>query len=268
MQILQDENLREKPIGSALNYTWAALSANWKNSAVIAGLLLLLSLFQAIPMVGMIAAIAQGIVSSALAYWVVEKLTSSTNLKSFKEGVESAGPKEMLFRFIAPASGFYLGIVITTIIFMAATALIFWLIGGSAMFGIFSEQMSGDQMTIAQTTIFETIIPVTIFILVTATFFGYIWPLVYGYALLQRSFSDALNALFMLFSTRFWRAAFTMQYFKVVSLWMLILFGAMLLAGICTAFFILIPVAVLILLWLTYFSAIVAAETYNFSDDI
>ncbi len=273
MHILPDENLKKRPIGTALDYTWAALSADWKKSAIVAGAILLLFLFQIVPLVGMVAGILQSIIFYALAYSVVDNLTKSTNIESFKERIGNSTTKEMLFKFIAPASGFYLGFIIVSIIFIAATALLFWLTGGGAIITMLNQQMSGSDMTPQQATVFYTQIlgmstPTLLFFIVATTFFGYIWPLVYGYALLQRSFSDALNALFMLFSTRFWRAAFTMQYFKVVSLWMLILFGAMLLAGICAAFFILIPVAVLILLWLTYFSAIVAAETYNFSDDI
>ncbi|MCF6200852.1 MAG: hypothetical protein L3J42_01795 [Hydrogenimonas sp.] len=273
MHIFKDESFRNRPIGTALDYTWAALSANWKNSAIVAAILLLLMLFQIIPILGIVAGVLQSIIFYALAYWAVENIIKSSNIENFKEQIQNANVKDMLFSFLAPASGFYLGFIIISVIFIAATALIFWLTGGGAIFSMMQEQMGNSSMAPEQAMIFYTQIlgmgtPAILFFIIAITFFGYIWPLVYGYALMQRSFSDALNALFMLFSTRFWRAAFTMKYLKIVSLWMLILFGAMIVAGICASLFILIPVAVLILLWLTYFSAIVSAEVYNLYDDI
>ncbi len=273
MHILTDENLRSRPIPSALDYTWAALSGNWKNSAIVASVLLVLTILQALPLVGVIAAVLSSVILYSVAYWIVGEMMESGSAAQFKERIGAGGAKEMLLSYISPAFGFYLGFILVSILVIAATSLIFWLTGGEAVFGMVQEQMGRPDATPQQTMelyakIVATSTPTLIFFLIISSFFGYLWPLIYGYALLQRSFSDALNAVFMLFSPRFWSASFTGKYLKTVSLWMLLAIGATILIAVCAALVLLIPVAILLMIWLAYFTAIVAVESYNFSEDI
>ncbi|WP_457594178.1 hypothetical protein [Hydrogenimonas sp.] len=273
MHILQDENLRSRPIASALDYTWAALSGNWKNSAIIASVLLVLTIAQVIPFIGVVAAVLSSVILYSVVYWIVDALMKSGSAAGLKEKVETVSAKEMLFSFLAPASGFYLGFILVSLLVIAATALIFWLTGGGTVFGMIQEQMAQPNATPQRSMEFyaqivATSTPTLIFFFIVSSFFGYLWPLIYGYALLQRNFSDAMNAVFMLFSPRFWSASFTWKYLKTVSLWMLLAIGASILIAICGALVLLIPVAVLLMIWLAYFTAIVSVETYNFCDDI
>ncbi|WP_457598294.1 hypothetical protein [Hydrogenimonas sp.] len=273
MHILPDENLKNAPIGSAIAYTWTALSANWKNSAIFAALLLVLSLLQIFPFIGILFAVFQSLLLYALAYWIVDTIAQSDGIESFKKRIEAARPKETLFTFLAPASGFYTGFILLSILILFATAIIFWITGGGAVWGMIETQMAQPDLSPEEAMAFYVQVlgisaPALIFFLIVSSFFGYLWPLVYGYALLQRTFFDALNAIFMLFSTRFWRASFTLVYFKTVSLWMVVVFGVMVLASLCGATILLLPVAIFLILWLAYFSAIVAVAAYNLSDDI
>ena len=153
------------------------------------------------------------------------------------------------------------------------SALIFWLSGGSEVSALVEQLQTMQNQAPEQSyeiymQIAELSIPTLLFFLITSLFFSYLWPLVYGYALLQRSFVDAFNAVFMFLSTAFWRAAFTGGYFKTVSLWMLVSLGVGLLMGLCLMTFELLPVAILLILWLVYFTAIISVSTYNASDDI
>ncbi len=273
MHILPDENLRSRPIASALDYTWAALSGNWKSSAIIASVILVLTILQAVPAIGLLAAMISSLLLYSAAFRIVDAVMQSDSVSALKERMQTLGAKEILFTYLSPAAGLYLGFILISLIVIVATSLIFWLSGGEAVLGMIEEQMgrpdaSAQQSMQIYAQIVATSTPTLLFFLIVASFFGYLWPLIYGYALMQRGFLDALNAVFTIFYPRFWSATFNSKYLKTVSMWMLLAFGASILTAICAATLLLIPVAILLMVWLAYFTAIVAAETYNFSDDI
>ena len=273
MQILQDKSFRIRPVGTALTWTWAALSASWKNTSIVAALLLILALLQFVPFIGWLVSFFQGILLYAIAYWVVDRLKGSAAVENFKTAVSQSDPKEVLFEFFSPAAGYYTGFMLFSIIMITLSALIFWLSGGSEVSALVEQLQTMQNQAPEQSyeiyvQMAELSIPTLLFFLITSLFFSYLWPLVYGYALLQHTFVDAFNAAFMFFSTPFWRAAFTGGYFKTVSLWMLVSLGVGLLMGLCLMTFVLLPVAILLILWLVYFTAIVSVSTYNASDDI
>lgn len=273
MRTLQDETFVTSPVKAAMDYTWNALSANWKNTIVVALALVLLSLLSIIPFLGFIASIVQAIVLYALGYWIVDRIKESRDIETFKARAATENFKAMMVEFFSPAAGFYVGFMVFSIIMMIVTAAIFWITGGFEMAGMVMEQQHIQNATPEETyalyaQFLGTSTPTLLFILITSLFFSYLWPLVYGYALFQRTFSDAFNAVFMFFSKRFWQAAFTGTYFKIVTLWMLILFGVGIVMGISIGIVILLPLGILILLWMVYFTAVVSAETYNISENI
>jgi len=274
MRILKDERLVTAPVGAALDYSWAAMSGNWKNTAIAAAALLVLSLLTMLPLIGFVASVVQGILFYALAYWIVDRIKESDDLSSFKTRLSRESAKAMLFDFMGPATGYYLGFVVVSLLMTLVTVLILWLTGGFAAIGVAMQQMqsvpnpSAEQIGAFYAQILGASAPALAFVLISSLFFGYVWPLVYGYALLQKSFGDSFQAVFMLFSPRFWRASFTGAYLRLVTLWMLIVFGVFFLMGIAFATLFLIPLAILILMWLIYFTAAVSVEAYNFSDDI
>jgi hypothetical protein len=274
MRIFSDETLVTSPINTAMGYTWIAISANWKNTIIVALVLILLSILSLVPILGFVASAVQGIVLYALGYWIVDRIKECSHTEMFKERVASDTFKAMISSLFPPAAGYYVGFMIFSIIMMIITVGIFWITGGFEMVTIASEQQqhmqnaSPEEVYAFYAQIVGSSSPALVFVLITSLFFSYLWPLVYGYALFQRTFSDAFNAVFMFFSTRFWRAAFTGAYFRLVTLWMLILFGVGLLMGICIGIVILLPLGILLLLWMVYFTSVVAAESYNLTDDI
>jgi hypothetical protein len=274
MRVLKDENLLTSPINTAFGYAWAALSGSWKNSVLVALALLVLSLLSMLPLVGIVASVVQGILFYALAYWLVDRLRESDSVETFRQEMAGEDAKRILTAYFGPAAGFYTGFMVFSIIMIIITAAILWMTGGFAAMGVAMEQVQGhpdanpEQMAAVYAQVMGAGAPALVFMFITSLFFSYVWPLVYGYGLLQKSFGDAFNAVFMLFSPRFWRAAFTGRYFVLVSLWMLILLGAGFLLGITFATFILIPVGILLMMWMVYFSATVGVAAYNMSDDI
>ncbi len=273
MKILKDPALSGNPIRTAIAYTWAALSGSWKNTSIVAAILLLLILLEFIPLIGWIASIFQSIVVYALAYYVADRAKGAPALENFKRAMAQSDAKEMLFGFLSPAAGYYTGFIVFSLILALVSALIFWLTGGTEAFTLIEEHANMANATPEQTYQFYIQVlglssPTLVFILITSLFFSYLWPLVYGYALCQRTFGDAFNAVFMFFSPTFWKAAFSVDYFVTVSLWMLVVLGMGILMGFALATFILIPVAVLLILWLTYFTAIVSIETYDMQENI
>ncbi len=272
MKIYPDESLLKHPVNSTMAYSWAAVSGNWKNSAVVALALLVLSLLQIVPFVGLLFGIVQSVILYSMGYWVADRLKRYNDVDSFRNGMRNESERSIMFEFLAPATGFYVGFVLFSIVMALITLAIFWLSGGFEAVVQLRQPIGVDttpeQMYAFYAQIFTSSSPAILFVLITSLFFGYVWPMVYGYALQQRSFTDALNAVFMIFSTAFWRASFTASYFKLVSIWMLVLFGATLLMGFALATFVLIPLFILILIWTLYFTSIVSAAAYNMSDDI
>ncbi len=272
MKIYQDENLLKHPINSAMAYSWAAINGNWKNSVVIALALLVLSLLQIIPFLGLIFGVVQSVILYSMGYWVADRLKWGSDVESFRSRMRDESERSIIFEFLTPAAGFYVGFMLFSIVMALITLAIFWLSGGFEMVVQLQQPLgvnvTPEQMYAFYAQIFAFSSPAILFILITSLFFGYVWPLVYGYALQQRSFTDAINAVFMLFSTTFWKASFTASYFKLVSIWMIVLFGAAILMSFTLAAFVLFPLFILILMWTVYFTSIVSAEAYNMSDDI
>jgi len=271
MQLLSDPRFREAPISTAMAYSQAAITGNWKNTFLFAFAIVLLGAAQMVPLIGMIASLAQTLLLYALAYWLVDRIKENRDLGLFFDRMRQENPAEALFGFLSPAGGFYVGFLLFSLVMTLITVGLFWLSGGFTMMATITPP-AGDVTAEAAAAFYGQILststPALLFILITSLFFGYLWPLVYGYALFQRTFSDAFNAVLMFFSTRFWSAAFTGTYFKLSSLWMLILFGAFLLMGVTFATLLLIPLGVLLLLWIIYFTAAVSATAYHLSDNI
>ncbi len=272
MKIFTDENLINHPINSAMAYSWAALSGNWKNTAIVALALIILSVLQLIPILGILFGVLQSIVLYSMGYWIADRVRSSSDVESFKSLMPNENERSVTFEFLAPATGFYTGFLLFSIVMMFITAAIFWLTGGFEMVAHIQQpvgpNVTPEQMSAFYAQIFASGSPAVLFILITSLFFSYVWPVVYGYALQQYSFGDAFNAVFMLFSTNFWKAAFTASYLKLVSIWMIVLFGAAILMGFTLVTFVLFPLFILILMWMVYFTSIVSAAAYNMSDDI
>ncbi len=272
MKIFSDETLLQSPIKSSMNYAWTAMRNNWIGTLWAALIFVVIMVASAIPLIGLIASVAQGILFYSLGYWIVDRIKSSDSIAGFAEKIQTDSVGAMLTEKLAPATGFYVGFMIFSLLMSFMTLAILWATGGFSAITLTMQQstaqMTPEQMQLFYAQILSASTPALAFMLISALFFGYIWPLVYGYALLQKSFGDAFNAVFMLFSPRFWRAAFTGRYFVTVTLWTLVVLGVGLATGICMAVIFLIPLGILLLMWLIYFSATLSAATYNFSEGI
>jgi len=182
-----------------MSYTWIAISGRWKNTVIVALALILLSILSIVPVLGFIASVVQAIVLYALGYWVVDRIKESGSMDAFKEGVATEKIKTMMFAFFSPAAGYYVGFMIFSIIMMIVTVGIFWITGGFEMVAAMQHQQPGPDSSPEELYAFYVQImgvstPTILFLLITSLFFSYLWPLVYGYALFQRTFSDAFNA--------------------------------------------------------------------------
>ncbi|WP_353661188.1 hypothetical protein [Hydrogenimonas sp. SS33] len=271
MKLLTDPDFRTAPLATAMAYSQAAITANWKNTLIVALVLVVLSLLEFIPIVAIVFSLLQTIILYALGYWFVDRAKRSDTLSAFRESVKNDTPTGMMWEFAAPATGFYVGFFIFSLIMILITIGLFWLSGGFAMMATIqppAANASPEQVYAFYGQILGTSTPAVLFVLITSLFFSYLWPLVYGYALFQRSFGDAFNAVFMFFSTRFWRAAFTWKYLKLATLWMLAVFAVGILMGITFATIFLIPLGILLLMWLIYFTAGASAAAYNQTDAV
>lgn len=273
MRIFSDDTLITRPITAGRAYAWAALSANWTTTLLIALSLAILSVLSAIPLLGLFASVVQGIFLYAPAYRIVALMRQNGTPETFKNAMAAENVQSVLTKHFGPSAGYYLGFMVMTLAVFVITGLIFWLGGGSETLMVSVTHMQGDTPTPEQIDALYGQAAgggsaAFLFLILVSLFFSYVWPLVYGYALTQERFGEAFKASFMLLSPRFWRASFNGAYFRHVSLWMLIMLAAAIVLGICMATVILIPVGLLLLLWMIYFTAIAAAEAYNFFEDL
>jgi len=191
MKIYRDENLSTHPISSAMAYSWAAMSGNWKNSVVIALALLVLSLLQIVPFVGFIFGVVQSVMLYSMGYWVADRLKRSSDVESFRGVVKEESERSIIMEFLAPAAGFYVGFMLFSIVMGLITLAILWLSGGFGMAIQMQNSIGVDatpeQLYSLYAQVLASSMPAILFILITSLFFGYVWPMVYGYALQQRS---------------------------------------------------------------------------------
>jgi len=270
MRIFSDETLITQPITAARAYAWAALSANWTTTALIALALAILSVLSVLPLIGFFASIIQGILLYAPAYRLVALMRQSGSAEDFKARMASEKAPVMLTDRFATAAGYYTGFMVMTLVVFLIAGAIFWLGGGTESLMVSATQLeqsaspSPEQIEALYGLVAGAGSAAFAFLIIVSLLLGYVWPLSYGYALSKEGFGEAFGAAFTLLSPAFWRASFNGAYFRHVSLWMLIMLGAAIALGVCMATVILIPAGVLLLLWMIYFTAIACAQAYNF----
>jgi hypothetical protein len=273
MRLFADPLFDERPLEAARRYAWLALRGDWKNTAIVMGTLLVLALLQAIPLLGMLASLAQGMIVYGLGWWIVDLLRRTDNETAFARALPMETPTRRMGGYLSPAAGYYTGVFVLSLIMFTLAGMIFALTGGGEFTATIEQwQQSGThtqaEAATAAMQLGSEAGPTVAFVLLTTLFFSYVWPLSYGYALSQTTFGGAFKAAFAIFSPRFWRASFNGRYFKTVSVWMLIVFAAAIGVAFCMATLLLAPVGIGLLLWLVLYTAIVAAALYHAAPEI
>jgi hypothetical protein len=273
VRLFADPLFDDRPLEAARRYAWLALRGDWKSTAIILATLLVLTLLQAVPLLGMLASLAQGLIVYGLGWWIVDLLRRTDSESAFAQALPAEAPTRRMGGYLAPAAGYYTGVFVLSLIIFTLAGAIFALTGGSEFAATAEQWQQNGVHTQAEAAAAAIQLggeagPTIAFMLLATLLLSYVWPLSYGYALSQTDFGGAFKAAFAIFSPRFWRASFTGRYFKTVSIWMLIVFGAAIGVAFCMATLLLAPVGIGLLLWLVLYTAIVAAALYHAAPEI
>jgi hypothetical protein len=271
MILNEDINVVERPVSMSFKYTWAFFSANWKNSAIVAALLFVLFMLQAVPLplIRVFASIAQGLILTSILFYLAHLFYASNSLEEFSKHASSILAKELLFEKIKLSVSLYLGVILSLLLLITISGVII------AIDTPRLEQMDTVLQEITTPNLgleqqqrlvieFSSLLFGGAFLIVILlwTIWSYVWILTIGYAL---SKNDAKEVFFV---PTFWLHTLSWHYFKIIGILIPVLFFAIVLLGVCIATLILKPFGILILVWMYYYITINQAISYNLTKEI
>lgn len=275
MILNEDINVVERPVSMSFKYTWAFFSANWKNSAIVAALLFVLFILQTVPLIGIFASIAQGLILSSILFYLAHLFYASNSLEEFSKHASSILAKELLFEKIKLSVSLYLGVILSLLLLIAISGAIIAIdTPRLEQMDTVLQEITTPNLGIEQqqrlAVEFGSLLFGGAFLIVILlwTIWSYVWILTIGYALSKNDAKEVFFAVFKVFVPTFWLHTLSWHYFKIIGILIPVLFFAIMLLGICIATLILTPFGILILLWMYYYITMNQAISYNLTKEI
>jgi hypothetical protein len=232
---------------SALYLAWVFFKSNLVLSFATLGILFVLLLLCAVPIVNIIAIFALTFVFISIGAFFAKKISSCNSAKEMAEIAKKTTIKEFLLENIFVAIGAYLG----SIVIMLLISIVLGVIFGVAANG-FNEMFYSGKFSII--SFIATIIG-----LVLMFVFFYIYPAVMGEAYLSNSFGEAFKKFFLFFNVNFWKKTFNVKYMILISIWMMVFPTALTLSIFLTF----VIVGILLLYILMLYTSGIYAYAYN-----
>ena len=177
MQILKDPACRTASITTAMAYSRAAMSANWKNTLLAATVLLLLGAASMIPLLGIAASMFQTVLFYALAFWFVFRLRDSENIEVFREKAGGDALSTMLTGWLSPAMGYYVGFMLFSLLMIVITGVLLGLSGGFEAVSSRATMQQGatqQEMAALYAQLGTSSLPAMLFLILSSLFFSYL----------------------------------------------------------------------------------------------
>lgn len=239
---------RREPVKNAFRIGLEFLDQNRLLAAMTMGAFIVLTLLEVIPLIGLFAGIAVGVLSQSVQFYVGRSFYASENMGAFVQRAQEATLMEFLTRHWRPAFGAWLG---WFVVGMLMVLLFFILIMAAGMnlqsLEALAEGGGGENMLVG-------LGGAGIVVMVCILLLSYVYPAVQGRVMLSESFGEAFQAVFSLFSPALWRRTLHGGYFSFAFFLGLAMLGIVLLVGATMALLMLIPIlgAVLGVVWLMF----------------
>jgi len=240
----------EKNNITAMKLSFNFFKGNYALSFGALAILVVLLIFSAIPILGIIFAIFYSILSISIQIYFGKSVNEIETIDEITTKASETKIADFLTKYLSIASGGFLGL------FFVALLLFFIFFIISIPFGVINMQsfsnMNSNQLMFEMATQYS--IP-SIIILLIIGFLLYIFPAVFGKIIFSENFNEAFKNSFLLLNPKFWKKSFNKEYFILILIWSIIVTFVYIFSIFLSSTFILLPVALLLLYLLSLYNA-------------
>ncbi len=213
-------------------------------------ILAILSLLKAIPSIGFISSFAYSILGFSIQIYLMRQVDNINRSEDIEYIANRTSLKELLTTHLDIAIGGFIGIFLTFIIL------------GTLLVAFLSTQMNLQNMANTNINIFiqnfsnlPNSLAISTAILIIMSFLGYVFPAVVGEMMMSNSLKEAFIKSFLIFNPKIWRRTFTKEYFKLIMLWTLVVFVAIILISLISRMVLLLPIVFILIYALLLYNA-------------
>lgn len=249
-QRLIDEAMHE-PVKNAFRLGVEFMDRNRGLAAMTMGVFFLLSILDAVPVLGLFSAVALGIFSQSVQIFVGRTFYGAEHIEAFVGTAETTPFKTFLTRYVSPAFGAWLGWFLFGMLFIM---VFFFFLGFMGVdLAMFDDAALQDDAA-AAATLLQMVFGAGLPLLIIGMVLGYFYPIAQGRVILSEDFGGAFKSVFSILTPTVWRAGMNKAYFSYVFSFSMVLMGISLLIILAMVLLFLIPVlgAILAIVWMMF----------------
>ncbi len=191
---------------AALKLSIEFFKANYALSFAVIGVLILLSLFSYLPIIGIIFVFAYFILNLSIQIYFGRVVKNAQNEEDVANEAAQTKINEFLTLYLAEAAGAFLGLFLIALILFFIFFILAMAFGGANIESIqHIESMNQQEMFFQMISIYFT---PSVIIFMIAGFLFYILPAVFGEVFLSEGFNEAFKKSFLLLKPSFWKRTF------------------------------------------------------------
>lgn len=240
---------RQQPVKNAFRIGLEFLDQNRLLAAMTMGAFIVLTLLEAVPVLGLAAAIAIGVFSQSVQIYVGRTFYEADGMEGFADAARQSTFGPFMGRYRGPAFGAWLGWFIVGMALGVLFFIVLFAFGADPQ--VFENAAQGEGDPVALITALATAgIPV----LFLALLLTYFYPAVQGRVILSDSFNEAFRSVFTLFSPSLWKQTMNGEYFRFIFYFGLALMGILVLIAVTMSLLFMIPFlgVILAMVWMMF----------------
>ena len=241
----------EKSNIEALKLALLFFKGNYALSFAAIAILLVLSFFSVIPLIGILFVFAYSILGFAIEIYFGKEVYNIKDEKEMEEIAANTRVGDFLTKYIAEATGAFLGLFLISLVFIFIFVLIASIFGGSFTMNEI-KGMSEQEMIFYMMGAFS--IP-SFMLLIVGGFLLYVFPAVMGEVILSEGFNDSFRKTLLLISPSFWKKTFNKNYFILIAIWSIIIFLFAIVLVILSSTVILLPLVLIVAYLLSLYNS-------------
>ncbi|WP_281950808.1 hypothetical protein [Nitrosophilus kaiyonis] len=250
----------EKSNINALKLAFSFFKGNIALSLAAIAILLVISFFSILPLIGIVFVFAYSILSLSIQIYFGRGIKEVKSIEEMENFAKDTKIGDFLTKYIAEATGAFLALFFISLVFIFAFALLTAIFSGT----ISMEEIKGmNEQQIIFYMMSSYSIPGTVMLLI-AGFFFYIFPAVMGEVILSEGFNEAFKKVFLLINPAFWKKTFKKDYFLLILFWSIIVFIFGIFIVFLSSTIILLPIVLI----LAYILSLYNAGIYLFAKDL
>ncbi len=220
---------------SALDAAWRFFKGNYALNFGVIAILIVCNLLGMLPIIGLLFIFAYQILSLAVQVYFGRVVMEATSLEEVEERATQARIGDLLTNYLQTAAGAFLAFFLIALVF-------FFLMGLVISTSVDFEQLENGAMMQAQMMgMLSASGFMGLLIMLTGMYLFYFFPAVLGEVIKTDDFNAAFKKVFLLFSPTFWKRCFNKEYFVLILIWSLIVFGIGIILVLLASSIILLP---------------------------